>query len=163
MSLFFRAKLSCVFLTFILTSQIEGKCQISLLSTQPKLFSPLQWSDLGIFHLSPGYFLIFFPFKPPHPVPIHWVGYSPGIFQPAPTPRIFCLGGNFSVSFSRAPLSVQTMNGWTLDVSPGPPSPVSFLLEGGRYPAPPSNKTESQPNMGDSRTRRDLPKFVCIP
>ena len=93
MSLFFRAKLSCVFLTFILTSQIEGKCQISLLSTQPKLFSPLQWSDLGIFQLSPGYFLIFFPIQ-------------------APSSSTYPLGGLFPWHLSASPHTQDLLPGW---------------------------------------------------
>ena len=40
-------------------SQIEKKCQISLLTSQPRPFSPLQWSDLSIFQLSPAYSSIF--------------------------------------------------------------------------------------------------------
>ena len=42
-------------------SQIEEKCQISLLTTQPIPFFPLQWSDLGIFLPRPLYSLIIAP------------------------------------------------------------------------------------------------------
>ena len=34
---------------FYKNSQVEEKCQISLLTTQPGSFSPLQWCDLSIF------------------------------------------------------------------------------------------------------------------
>ena len=66
-------------------SQIEKKCQISLLlNHSAKTMQSLQWSDLSIFQLSPGYSSIFFQSSPPYPVPFHWMGNSPGIFQPAP-------------------------------------------------------------------------------
>ena len=93
MSLFFRAKLSCIFLTFSLTNSIMAvKFSVrsaSYLTTQPTPFSPLQRNDLSIFQLSPGYSLIFFPIEPPYPVPFQWVGNSPGVFQPAPHPASF--------------------------------------------------------------------------
>ena len=66
MSLFFRAKLSYIFLTFILTNSIkavklrESVRSASYLTTQPRPFSPLQWSDLNIFQSRPRYSLIFF-------------------------------------------------------------------------------------------------------
>ena len=48
-------------------SQIEEKCQISLLTTQPRQLSALQRSNLGIYQPSPGYSLIFFFFsRSPH-------------------------------------------------------------------------------------------------
>ena len=65
MSFFFRAKLSCIFLTFILTNSIkavklrESVRSASYLTTQPRPYSPLQWSDLRIFQPRPGYSLIF--------------------------------------------------------------------------------------------------------
>ena len=92
LSLFFRAKLSCIFFTFILknsTKAIKLRKSVrsaSYLTTQPRPFSPLQWSNLGIFQSGPKYSSIFFPIKPPYPVPFTWVGNSSGIFQPAPHP-----------------------------------------------------------------------------
>ena len=65
LSLFFRAKLSYIFLTFILTNSIkavklrESVRSASYLTTQPRPYSPLQWSDLRIFQPRPGYSLIF--------------------------------------------------------------------------------------------------------
>ena len=46
-------------------------------------------------HLSaePWVFLDFFPIEPPYPGPSHWVGNSPGIFQPAPHPVSFAWVG----------------------------------------------------------------------
>ena len=65
-------------------SQTQEKCQMSLLTTQPRPFeSPkTEWPQ----HLSaePQVFLDFFPIEPLYPVPFHWVGNSPGIFRPAP-------------------------------------------------------------------------------
>ena len=95
MSLFFRAKLSCIFLTFILTNSIKAvklKKSVrsaSYLTTQSRPFSPLQWRDLSIFQQSPGYSSIFSQSSPLYPVPFHCVGNSPGIFQPAPHPESF--------------------------------------------------------------------------
>ena len=66
MSLFYRAKLSCIFLTFILSYSImavqlrKSVRSASYLTTHPRPFSPLQWSNLGIFQLSPSYSSIFF-------------------------------------------------------------------------------------------------------
>ena len=59
---------------------------VSYLTTQPRPFSPLKQSDLGIIQPSPRYSSNFFPNKPSPPVPFHWVGCSPGIFQPSPSP-----------------------------------------------------------------------------
>ena len=67
LSLFFRAKLSCIFLTFILTNSIKAVKlrksvrSASYLTTQPRPFSPLQWSNLGIFQPSPVIPRFFFP------------------------------------------------------------------------------------------------------
>ena len=91
MSLFFRAKVSCIFLTFILTNSIRATKlrksvrSASYLTSQPRPFSPPQWSDLSIFQSGPGYSSIFFPIESPYSVPFQWVGNS-GIFQPAPDP-----------------------------------------------------------------------------
>ena len=100
MSLFFKAKLSCTFLTFILTNSIKAVKlrksvrSTSYLTTQPRPFSPLQRSNLSIFQPSPGYSLIFSPNQAlPYPVPFHWVDNSPGIFQPAPFPVSFAWVG----------------------------------------------------------------------
>ena len=71
MSLFFRAKLSCIFLTFILTNFIKAVKlrksvrSASYLTTQPRPFSPLQRSNLGIFQPSPRYSSIFSQSSPP--------------------------------------------------------------------------------------------------
>ena len=71
MSFFFRAKLSCIFLTFILTNSIkavklrESVRSASYLTTQPRPYSPLQWSVLSIFQPRPGYSLIFSNQDPP--------------------------------------------------------------------------------------------------
>ena len=95
LSFFFRAKLSCIFLTFILTNSImviklrKTVRSASYLTTRPRPLNPLQRSNLSIFQLSPGFSLIFFPIEPSYPVPFHWVGNSSGIFQPAPHPVSF--------------------------------------------------------------------------
>ena len=74
LSLFFRAKLSCIFLTFILKNSInavklrKSVRSASYLTTQPRSFSPLQWSNLRIFRLSPGHSLILFPIWAPLPI-----------------------------------------------------------------------------------------------
>jgi len=71
LSFFFRAKLSCIFLTFILTISIKAvKLRESVrlafyLTTQSRPYSPLQWSDLRIFQPRPGYSLIFSNQDPP--------------------------------------------------------------------------------------------------
>ena len=75
-------------------SQIEGKCQISLFFNHlaKTVQSPtMEWP----WHLSaePWVFLDFFPIEPPYPGPSHWVGNSPGIFQPAPHPVSFAWVG----------------------------------------------------------------------
>ena len=87
-SLFFRAKLACIFLTFILKNSIKAvkfKCQISLLlnHSTKTIQSPTMEQP---WHLSaePQVSLNFFPIEPLFPVPFHWVGSSPGIFQPVP-------------------------------------------------------------------------------
>ena len=70
MSLFFRAKLSYIFLTFILTNSImtvklrKSVRSASYLTIHPRPFSPLQWSNLVIFLLSPGYSSIFSQLSP---------------------------------------------------------------------------------------------------
>ena len=75
-------------------SQIEEKCQISLLLNRSAktIQSPTTEQPR---HLSaePQVFLDFFPIEPPYPLPFHWVGNSPGIFQPAPHLASFdCVG-----------------------------------------------------------------------
>ena len=111
-------------------SQIEKKCQISLLTSQPRPFSPLQWSDLSIFQLSPAYSSIFssralpaqylstgraillasFSQPPTKDLLTRWEFLR--IFQPSPTQ---CLDHEWICPgcFTRSP-------------------PVSFLLGGGR-------------------------------
>ena len=72
-------------------SRIEGKCQISLLlnhSANTIQSTTMEWP----WHLSaePWVFFDFFPpVEPPYPVPFHWVGNSPGAFQPVPYPVSF--------------------------------------------------------------------------
>ena len=68
-------------------SQIEEKCQISLLTTQPRQLSALQRSNLGIYQPSPGYSLIFFFFS-----------------VDPPLPSTFPLDGQFSWHLSANPL-----------------------------------------------------------
>ena len=108
-------------------SQIEEKCQISLLTTQPRPFSPLQWSNLGIFQLSPSYSSIFFsPIEPPYPVPFYCVGNSPGIFQPAPHPVSFAWVG-ISLYLSAEPYSVsRPWVGMSQMFHPGPTQYLSY-------------------------------------
>ena len=71
-------------------SQIEGKCQISLLlnHSAKTIQSPTMERPE---HLSAEtqVFLDFFQSRPPYSVPFHWVGNSPGIFQSAPHPVSF--------------------------------------------------------------------------
>ena len=114
-------------------SQIEEKCQISLLTTQPRPFSPLQWSNLGIFQSGPGYFSIFFPNRVPPiqylspgwaillasfsqpPTQYLWTGWEfLGIFHPRPTQ---CLDHKWA-----CPRCFTTPH----------THPVSFLLGGGK-------------------------------
>ena len=96
LSLFFRAKLSYILLTFTLTSSVmavklrKSVRSASSLTTQPRPFSPLQRRKLGIFQLSPGCFSMFSQLSTPcPPVPFHWVGNSLGIFQSVPHPVSF--------------------------------------------------------------------------
>ena len=89
MTLFFRAKL--IYFPhfypdkFCNGSQIEEKCQIRLLLNRlAKTIQSPTMERPG--HLSAEHqvFLDFFQSSPPCPVPFHWAGNSPGIFQPAP-------------------------------------------------------------------------------
>ena len=141
----------------------------SYLTTQPSLFSILQQSNLGIFQLSPGYPLFFsqlsYPPPPHYPVPFPWVGNSPGIFQPAPYPISFAWVG-ISQYLSAEPHSVSRPWVDTLWMFHPPPSPRPQYLS---YWEVAGNLLHCQvklgisTNAGDSRTRRDLPKFVCTP
>ena len=56
------------------------------------------------------------------------------------------------------------MSGYALDVSPGP-TPPQYLSywEGAGNLLHRQIKLRISANMGDSRSRRDLPKFVCTP
>ena len=137
MSLFFRAKLACIFLTFILTNSIkavklrESVRSASYLTTQSRPFSPLQRRDLSIFQQSPGYSSIFSQSSPLYPVPFHCVGNSPGIFS-QPLTRNLLTGWEFLGIFQQS--TTQCLDHeW---VCPGcftwAPTPVSFLLGGGR-------------------------------
>ena len=139
MSLFFRAKVSCIFLTFILTNSIKAiklrksVRSASYLTSQPRPFSPLQWSYLSIFQSGPGYSSIFFPIESPYSVPFQWVGNS-GIFQPAPYPvslvGIPIFGWEFLSIFQPSPIQCLDHK-WVCPRCFTPP-PVSFLLGGGR-------------------------------
>ena len=74
-------------------SQIEEKCQISLLTTQPRPFSPLQWSNLGIFQPSP---------------------VIPRFFSPQLSPPTQCLSTRWAIllaSFSQPPTQ-YLLPGW---------------------------------------------------
>ena len=114
-----------ILLTFILTNSVmavklrESVRSASYLTTQPRPFSPLQWSNLRIFSQVPGipqYFSQLSPF----PASTFLLGDNcPGIFESATlpqllTPSIFWLGRNISVSFNRAPL---IMSEYAPDVS----------------------------------------------
>ena len=166
MSFFFRAKLSCIFLTFILTNSIkavklrESVRSASYLTTQPRPFSPLQWSDLNIFQSRPRYSLIF--------------------FQSIPSTQYLSTGWAILLASFIWPLTQYLLTGWEfLSIFlPSPthcldhewlcprcftwahPTPVSFLL--GNLPYH-QIKLRISTNMRDSRTRRDLPKFICTP
>ena len=108
----FRAKFSCIFLTFILKNSInavklrKSVRSASYLTTQPRPFSPLQRSDLDIFQLSPEYSLIFFPSRTPLPRTIPLVGQLSWHLSASPPLSIFWLGRNSLISFNQAPLSV---------------------------------------------------------
>ena len=173
MSLLFRAKPSCIFLTFILTnsimvSQIEEKCQISLLlnHSAKTVQSPTTEQP---WHLSakPQGFLDFFLNRAPLPSTFPLGVQFSWQLSASPLPSIFCLGGTFSVSFNRVPLIVWTVSGYALDVSPSPPPPPPASIFPTRRGL--GNLLHSQiklrisTNTGDSRTERDLPKFVCTP
>ena len=168
MSFFFRAKLSCIFLTFILTNSIKAvklrECvrSASYLTTQPRPFSPLQRSDLGIFQPRTRYSSIFFPIEPPYPLPFHWVGNALGIFQPAPYLASFDWVG-IPQYLSTEPHSVSR---------PRVGVPCIFHLDTTQY----LSNWEGADNllhhqikltisdvMGDARARRDSPQFPCIP
>ena len=166
MSLFFRAKLSYIFLTFILTNSIkavklrESVRSASYLTTQPRPFSPLQWSDLNIFQSRPRYSLIF--------------------FQSIPSTQYLSTGWAILLASFIWPLTQYLLTGWEfLSIFlPSPthcldhewlcprcftwahPTPVSFLLGNLLYH---QIKLRISTNMRDSRTRRDLPKFICTP
>ena len=118
-------------------------------------------------HLSaePRVCLEFFPQlnPPPHPVPFHCVGNSPGIFQPAPHAVSFDWVG-ISQYLSTKPYSVSRPGvGMPQMFHLHPTPPVSFLLGGGRQPAPLPNKTQNLNQYGRFKTRRDIPTFVCTP
>ena len=168
MSLFFRAKLSCIFLTFILTNSImavklrKSVRSASYLTTQPRPFSPLQWSDLSIFQLSPGYSSIFSQLSPPTQyLSTGWAILLASFSQP-PT-QYLLTGWEFLGIFQ--PSSIQCLDHeW---VCPGcftrnRPQYLSYWEGAGNLlhclikPGIPTN-------MGDSTTRRDLLKFICTP
>ena len=71
-------------------SQIEGKCQISLLlnHSAKTIQSPTMERPENL-SAETRVFLDFFQSRRPYSVPFHWVGNSPGIFQPAPHPVSF--------------------------------------------------------------------------
>ena len=138
MSIFFRGKLSFIFLTFILTNSImtvklkKSVRSTSYLTTQPSLFSILQQSNLGIFQLSPGYPLFFsqlsYPPPPHYPVPFPWVGNSPGIFQPT-SHAYLSTGWEFLGIFQPSPAQCLDHE-WILYgcfTHPLPPVPSIFL------------------------------------
>ena len=83
-------------------SQIEKKCQISLLlNHSAKTMQSLQWSDLSIFQLSPGYSLIFFSQSSP---PTEYLSTGWAIllasFSQPPTQHLLTGSGDSSVSFN---------------------------------------------------------------
>ena len=141
-------------------SQIEGKCQISLLSTQPRPLSPLQRSNLGILQLSPGYSLIFFHNWDPLPSTFPLGGQFPWHRSASLPPSIFWLSGNFSVSFNWAHSVSRPWVSMPQMFQPGPSLYLSYL-EGAGNLLHHQIKLIISTNTGDSRTRRDLPKFVC--
>ena len=143
-------------------SQIEEKHHISLLTTQPRPFSPLQRRDLGIFQPSPGYSLIFFPIKSPSQVPFHWVGNSPSTFQPAPHPVSFAWVEISQYLSAEPHLVSRPWVGVPWMFHPGPLQYLSYW-EGAGNLLHRQIKLGISTNTGDSTTRRDLLKFVCTP
>ena len=141
-------------------SQIEEKCQTSLLlnHSAKTMQSPTMKQPQ---HLSakPWVFLNFFPIEPPYPVPFHWVGNS-GIFQPAPHPVSFAwvrISGYLSTKphlVSRPWVSIP----WMFTCL----QYLSYWERAGKL-LHCQIKLRTSTNLGDSRIRRDLPKFVCTP
>ena len=102
-------------------------------------------------------FLNFFPIKPTYLVPFHWVGNS-GIFQPAP--HAFAWVG---ISWYLSTSPTQCLDHER--VCPRCFSHPQYLssLEGAGDLLHHQIRLRISTNTGDSRTRRDLPKFVCTP
>ena len=136
-------------------------------TTQHRPFSLLQLSNLGIFQLAP----------PPQYLSTGWV--FPGIFQPAlPQPRgVFHPDPPHQVSFSYTGISQYISTdphsephfacgpwvGMPWYISTALPLQVSFAWEGTGNLLHHQVKLRISTNMGDTRTRRVLPKFFCTP
>ena len=163
MSLFFRAKL-IYFLHFYPDkfyngSQIEGKCRISLLLNH--LAKTIQSSTMGRpQHLSakPQVFLDLFHNQAPPP------GWAIPLASFSQTPTQYLLTGwEFLGIFQ--PSSTQCLDHEWL--CPGcfthrPPQCLSYRERAGNL-FHCQIKLRISINIGDSRTRRNLPKFVCTP
>ena len=126
----------------------------SYLTTQPRPFSPLQWSNLGIFQPSPRDSLIFFSIEPPYPVLFHLGCNSPGSFQPARYPVSFAwVGLSLYLSTESHSLSRPWVGmPWMFHPVPPPPPASIFPTRRGLGNLLHSQiKLRISTNTGDSR------------
>ena len=110
----------------------------------------------------PWVFLSFFPNPAPSPIPFHWVGNSPGIFQPTPHPISFDWVRISRYLSTKSHSVFRPMSGYASDISPARSVPryLSYW-EGAGNLLHRQMKLRISTNTGDWRTRRDLPRFVC--
>ena len=151
-------------------SQIEGKCQISLLlnHSAKTIQSPTVEQPRNL-SVRSQVFLNFFPnWALSRPVPFYWVTIALASFSQPPSPNSW-----HPVSFDWVGISQYFQQSPTqcLDhewVSPGcfthtpPPQYLSYWKAAGNL-LHHQIKLRISTNMGDSRTRRDLPKFIYTP
>ena len=165
MSLFFRAKLSYIPYfypdKFYNGSQIEEKCQISLLLNH--LAKTIQSSTMEQPQPSPRYSSIFFLQSRP-PIQYFSTGWAIPLASFSQIPTQYLLTGwEFLGIFQPSPTQGLDHE-W---VCPGyftrPPPQYLSYWEGAGNLLHHQIKLRISMNIGDSKTRRNLPKLVCTP
>ena len=165
MPLFLGAKLSYILLTFILTNSIMAvELRKSVRSASYHLVKTIQsLTTEQPQHLSaePWVFLNFFPQSSP-PTQYLFIGWVIPLASFSRTPTQYLSSGwKFLVVFQPSPTQCLAL-GWLCPECFTHPQYLSNW-EGAGNLLHHQIKLRISTNTGDSRTRRDLPKFICIP
>ena len=150
---------------FFNNSQIEEKCQISfLLNHSAKTIQSPTTERPRHLSAKPWYPLIFSQLSTPLPSSFPLGGQFPWHLSASPHPVSFACMGIYQYLSTEFHSVSRPWEGMLRMFHP-PPTPTQYLSYGevADNLLQHQKKLRISTNMGDSRTRRDLPKFVCTP